>query len=282
MIIVKSIDDMQRRADDWRADGKTIALVPTMGFLHEGHLSLMREGRSRGDVLVTSIFVNPTQFGPNEDLDKYPRDFEGDEAKCRTVGVDAIYYPSAEEMYPEGYQTYVQVEEVSKGLCGKDRPTHFRGVATVCAKLFNAVKPHMAVFGQKDYQQWQLIRRMVEDLDMDIDIVGMPTVREGDGLAMSSRNKYLSQEERARAKTLFASLIAAKKLLEYGERDPRRVEDVVKQKLEDAQPCKVDYVEVRNAETLATIDKIEKPVVLAIAVKIGKTRLIDNMVLKDV
>jgi len=199
VIVVKSIGEMRKRADDWRGRGKTIAFVPTMGFLHEGHLSLMREGRSRCDVLVTSIFVNPTQFGPNEDLDKYPRDFEGDEAKCRTEGVDAIYYPSVDEMYPEGYQTYVTVERISLGLCGGDRPVHFRGVATVCTKLFNAVKPHVTVFGQKDYQQWQLIRRMAADMDMGIEVVGMPTVRESDGLAMSSRNKYLSPDERKRA-----------------------------------------------------------------------------------
>ncbi len=280
MIIVKSVSDMQKRAEDWRKEGKTVALVPTMGFLHEGHLSLMREGRSRADILVTSIFVNPTQFGPNEDLDQYPRDFEGDEAKCRTEGVDAIYYPPIEEMYPEGYQTYVIVEEVSQGLCGAGRPVHFRGVATVCAKLFNAVRPHMAIFGEKDYQQLLVVRRMVADLDMDIEILGMPTVREDDGLAMSSRNKYLSAEERSRAKVLYASLIAARKALEYGERDPRRVEAVVTEKLKDAEPCEVEYAEVRDAETLAKIDKIERPAVVAIAVKFGQTRLIDNITLK--
>ena len=282
MIVVKSIGEMRKRADDWRGRGKTIAFVPTMGFLHEGHLSLMREGRSRCDVLVTSIFVNPTQFGPNEDLDKYPRDFEGDEAKCRTEGVDAIYYPSVDEMYPEGYQTYVTVERISLGLCGGDRPVHFRGVATVCTKLFNAVKPHVTVFGQKDYQQWQLIRRMAADMDMGIEVVGMPTVRESDGLAMSSRNKYLSPDERKRAASIFASLVAAKKDVEYGERDPRRIEAVVRAKLADAEPCEIDYVEMRDADTLAEIDKIERPAVMAVAVKIGTTRLIDNMVYKDI
>jgi len=183
-------------------------------------------------------------------------------------------------MYPEGYQTYVTVEEVSQGLCGADRPVHFRGVATVCAKLFNAVKPHTAIFGDKDYQQLLVIKRMVADLDMNLDIVGIPIFREENGLAMSSRNKYLTDEERSRAKTLFASLIAAKKSVEYGERDPRRIEDVAREKLKDADPCEVDYVEVRDAETLVEIDNLERPAVLAIAVKIGKARLIDNMVLK--
>lgn len=280
MIIVKTVKDMQNRADDWRKEGKTIAFVPTMGFLHEGHVSLMREGRSRCDVLVTSIFVNPTQFAPNEDLDKYPRDFEGDEIKCRSAGCDAIYYPSADEMYPDGYQTYITVEKVSEGLCGKSRPAHFRGVATVCSKLFNAVKPHAAIFGRKDFQQLQVIRRMVKDLDMDIEIVGIPTVREDDGLAMSSRNKYLKPDERKRATALFGSLIAAKKDVEYGERDPKRIADVVRIKLTDADPCEVDYIEVRDAETLAEIEKINKHIVVAIAVKIGATRLIDNIVIE--
>jgi len=281
MIIVKTVAEMQHRADDWRKSGKTIAFVPTMGYLHEGHLSLMREGRSRCDIVVTSIFVNPTQFGPNEDLDKYPRDFEGDEAKCRSVGVDAIYYPSAKEMYPEGYQTFVTVEDVGKGLCGTSRPTHFRGVATVCTKLFNAVKPHVAIFGQKDYQQYQLIRRMVKDLDLDIEIVGMPTFRETDGLAMSSRNKYLSAEERKRAPTLYRSLKAALSAYNAGEKDPRKLEKLVRKELKAAEPCEIDYVEARDAETVGPISKIERPAVIAIAVKIGTTRLIDNIALKE-
>jgi pantoate--beta-alanine ligase len=281
MIIVKTVKEMQRRAEDWRKSGKTIAFIPTMGFLHEGHLSLMREGRSRCDIVVVSIFVNPIQFGPNEDLDRYPRDFEGDEAKCRSVGVDAIYYPSATEMYPEGYQTYVTAEEVSKGLCGTSRPTHFRGVATVCAKLFNAVKPHVAIFGQKDYQQLQLIRRMVKDLDMDIEIVGMPTFRETDGLAMSSRNKYLNAEERKRAPVLYHSLKMALKVFDDGEKDPQKLEILVRKELKAAEPCEIDYVEACDAETLAQINRIERPAVIAIAVKIGTTRLIDNIVLRE-
>lgn len=279
MIIVRTVKDMQRRADDWRKEGKTIAFVPTMGYLHEGHLSLMREGRERADIVVTSIFVNPTQFGPNEDLERYPRDFEGDEKKCREVGVDAIYYPSVEEMYPKGYQTYVNVTELSKGLCGSMRPGHFQGVATVCTKLFNAVKPHIAIFGEKDYQQLQVIRRMVKDLDMDLEIVGMPTVREPDGLAMSSRNKYLNKDERARAAYLFKSLSEARSAYEKGERDVGKLTEVVKEGLRRADPCEIDYIEIRDAWDLIPIERIDRPAVIAIAVKIGSTRLIDNIVL---
>jgi len=279
VIIVKTIKDMQRRADDWRGEGKTIGLVPTMGYLHEGHLSLIREARSDCDVVVVSIFVNPTQFGPNEDLDSYPRDFEGDEAKCRAEGADAVFYPPVEEMYPEGYGTYVNVEGLGEILCGASRPTHFRGVATVCAKLFNCAKPHRAYFGEKDYQQLMVIKKMAADLNLDLEIIGLPTVRESDGLAMSSRNKYLTPEERRRAVALFSSLVTAKKSLEYGETDPRKIEKIVREKLKDAEPCEVDYVEVRDARTLADIDRIDGPVVVATAVKIGSARLIDNMVL---
>ncbi len=279
MIIVRTIADMQRRSDDWRASGKTIGLAPTMGYLHEGHLSLMREARSDCDVVVVSNFVNPAQFGPGEDLDTYPRDFEGDEAKCRTEGVDAVFYPPAEEMYPEGYSTYVEVGGLSEILCGVSRPDHFRGVATICAKLFNCAKPHRAYFGEKDYQQLVIIKKMVADLNMDLEVVGLPTVRESDGLAMSSRNEYLSPEERKRAVALFGSLVAAKKSIEQGERDPRRIEEIVREKLKDAEPCEVDYVEIRDADTLGGIGSIDRPAVVAMAVKIGAARLIDNMVL---
>lgn len=279
MIIIRTVKDMQRRANDWRNEGKTIAFVPTMGYLHEGHLSLMREGREKADVVVVSIFVNPTQFGPNEDLDRYPRDFEGDEKKCREVGADAIYYPSVEEMYPRGYQTYVNVTELSKGLCGAVRPGHFQGVATVCTKLFNAVKPHFAIFGEKDYQQLQVIRRMVKDLDMDLEIIGMPTVREPDGLAMSSRNKYLNKDERARAAYLFKSLSEARSAYEKGEREVAKLVEIVKEGLKRANPCEIDYIEIRDANDLTPIEKVNQPAVIAIAVKIGSTRLIDNIVL---
>ena len=280
MIVVRTVRDMQRRADDWRKSGKTIGLVPTMGFLHDGHIALMREARDKADVVVASIFVNPTQFGPGEDLAKYPRDFEGDEAKCRTVGVDAIYYPSAEEMYPEGYQTYINVKELSQWLCGAARPTHFQGVATVCAKLFNAVKPHVAVFGMKDYQQLQVIRRMVKDLDMDMKIVGMPTVREPDGLAMSSRNKYLTNDERKRATALYKSLKAVSASHSKGENDPEKLIGIVKEGLKEAEPCEIDYIELRDAETLKPAQKItDNPAVMALAVKLGAARLIDNIVI---
>lgn len=279
MITVRTVREMQQRADDWRREGKTIAFVPTMGFLHDGHVGLMMEGRERGDVLVVSIFVNPTQFAANEDLDKYPRDFEGDEKKCRTAGVDAIYYPSAAEMYPDGYETYVNVKEVSQGLCGASRPTHFQGVATVCAKLFNAVKPHIAIFGQKDYQQLMVIQRLVKDLDIDLQIIGMPTVREKDGLAMSSRNKYLNKEERARAPAIYRALKAAHAGFEKGEKNPKALDGIIREALKQAEPCDIDYIEIRDADSLKPIEKIQRPAVAAVAVKIGATRLIDNILL---
>lgn len=279
MIIVRTVREMQMRADDWRREGKTIAFVPTMGFLHDGHISLMTEGRARADALVVSIFVNPTQFAPGEDLDKYPRDFEGDELKCRTAGADAIYYPSAGEMYPEGYQTYVNVQEVSRGLCGASRPTHFRGVATICTKLFNAIKPHVAIFGQKDYQQLLVIQHLVKDLDMDLQVIGMPTVREKDGLAMSSRNKYLNEGERKRAAAIYRSLKAARAAVEKGELNPRAIEGVIRGGLKEAEPCEIDYIEVRDADDLSPIEQIRRPAVAAVAVKIGATRLIDNILM---
>ena len=196
MIVIEKAKEMQRFADAQRQKGSRIAFVPTMGFLHRGHLRLMEEGKKHGDCLVTSIYVNPTQFGPKEDLAKYPRDFDMDYKLCQGVGVDVIYFPSNEEMYPRHYKTYVDLEGVTQNLCGLSRPGHFRGVATVCAKLFNLVKPHAAVFGKKDFQQLVVIKRMVEDLNMDLEIVGLDTVRESDGLAMSSRNTYLKPEER--------------------------------------------------------------------------------------
>jgi len=244
MEVIKSPSEMQQRASAWRREGKVIAFVPTMGYFHEGHLSLMREGRERGDVLVVSIFVNPTQFGPGEDFDRYPRDMERDLRMAEEVGVDVIFAPTVEEMYPEGYQTYVEVEKVTKYLCGLSRPGHFRGVTTVVTKLFNIVKPHVALFGQKDYQQLITIERMVKDLNMDVEIVGMPTVREEDGLAASSRNVYLSPEERKAALSLYRSLRRAEELFSEGVRE-----------------------------------SIGERALVAVAAKVGTTRLIDNTLL---
>jgi len=277
MEVIKSPSEMQQRASAWRREGKVIAFVPTMGYFHEGHLSLMREGRERGDVLVVSIFVNPTQFGPGEDFDRYPRDMERDLRMAEEVGVDVIFAPTVEEMYPEGYQTYVEVEKVTKYLCGLSRPGHFRGVTTVVTKLFNIVKPHVALFGQKDYQQLITIQRMVKDLNMDVEIVGMPTVREEDGLAASSRNVYLSPEERKAALSLHRSLRRAEELFSEGVRESQRILEEVKKVLEAEPLVKIDYVHVCDPETLEDIEgPIGERALVAVAAKVGTTRLIDN------
>jgi pantoate--beta-alanine ligase len=278
--IVKTPSEMRARADAWRADGKRIAFVPTMGYLHDGHLSLLDEGRRRGDVLVLSIFVNPTQFGPKEDLSRYPRDLEGDLAKAVRAGVDVAYVPDAASMYPHGYQTYLEVEELSKGLDGASRPGHFRGVATVVLKLFAAVKPHLALFGRKDYQQLRVLTQMTKDLDLGIEIVGMPIVREPDGLAMSSRNAYLSPDERLRALSLSRALVSARGMFEEGERDAGRLVDCARATLHMTPGVRLDYLDVRDAETLALVDgRVTRPVVMAVAAFVGTTRLIDNQLL---
>jgi len=269
---------MQQHSESLRNSGKRIAFVPTMGYLHQGHLSLMVEGRKRGDCLVTSIYVNPTQFGPNEDLAKYPRDFEMDRKLCESVGVDVIFFPPDREMYPDNYQTYVTVEDVTQNLCGLSRPGHFRGVATVCAKLFNMVKPHMSIFGKKDFQQLVVIRRMVTDLNMDLEIIGMPTVREADGLAMSSRNTYLKPEERESALSLSRSLKMAKGLYEGGERDAGRIIAEAKKFIEGFPYTNIDYVQICDTTTMKDVSRIEGECVMALAVRVGAARLIDNYV----
>lgn len=259
-----------------RARGARIAFVPTMGYLHAGHVSLLEEGRRRGDELVLSVFVNPAQFGPGEDLTRYPRDLAGDLAKAAGAGADVAYLPDARDVYPDGYQTYVQVRELEKGLCGPHRPGHFVGVATVVCKLFNVVRPHVALFGEKDYQQLAVIRRMVKDLDMGIEIAGMPIVREPDGLAMSSRNAYLSAAERERARALSRGLFAARDRAQAGERDGAKLIGTVSDAL-DGQVDRVDYVELRDAESLQPLGRLDRPAVLAVAAFVGNTRLIDNV-----
>ncbi len=278
MKIIDTVREMQSYAESLRNSGQRIAFVPTMGYFHEGHLNLMREGRKRGDKLVISIYVNPTQFGPAEDLEKYPRNFDRDSQLARDVGVDVIFFPSNAEVYPEHYQTYVTVEEVTKNLCGMSRPGHFRGVATVCAKLFNMVKPHLALFGKKDFQQLATIKRMVADLNMDLEIVGLPTTREKDGLAMSSRNVYLSPEERESALCLSRSLRQAQTQYEKGERDARRILEAVQTYIESVPFTRIDYVKICDTTTLRDVDSLEKESVLALAVFVGATRLIDNHV----
>ncbi len=276
IILVEKVKEMQNLSDSMRCDGKKICFVPTMGYLHEGHLSLMRKGRELGDILVVSIFVNPIQFGPKEDYAVYPRDLERDLRLMEEIPVDVVFYPDVSEMYPEGFQTFVEVEKLSKPLCGKSRPGHFRGVTTVVTKLLNIVKPHVAIFGEKDYQQLKVIERMVKDLNIDVEIVGMPIVREKDGLAMSSRNTYLSEEERKRATSIYRALKKAKEAFISGEKNPRVLEDLVRKTIQGD----VEYAEVVDPETLEKIeDKIQENALIAVAVRIGKTRLIDNTLL---
>ncbi|MCU0583150.1 MAG: pantoate--beta-alanine ligase [Syntrophales bacterium] len=278
MIVIEKAKEMQRFADAQRQKGLRIAFVPTMGFLHRGHLRLMEEGKKHGDCLVTSIYVNPTQFGPKEDLAKYPRDFDMDYKLCQGVGVDVIYFPSNEEMYPQHYQTYVDLEGVTQNLCGLSRPGHFRGVATVCAKLFNLVKPHAAVFGKKDFQQLVVIKRMVADLNMDLEIIGLDTVREADGLAMSSRNTYLKPEERQSALSLSRGLKMAQGMYAQGERDAAVILDAVSRFIAGHPHATIDYVKICDTTTMKDVARLDRESVMALAVRVGAARLIDNSV----
>jgi pantoate--beta-alanine ligase len=277
--IIRDPAAMRARVEDLRRDGRRIAVVPTMGALHEGHLSLLRAARARADIVILTIFVNPTQFGPNEDLAKYPRDEAGDIAKARTCGIDLAFCPDAKAMYPAGAQTFVQVRELQQPMCGARRPGHFDGVATIVTKLFNITKPHLAVFGEKDFQQLAIIRRMVRDLDFNIEILGVPIVREADGLALSSRNAYLSADERRAALSLSAGLAAAEAAFKAGERDVAALLAAARAPIERESVMRIDYLELRDADELSTIDKIERRAVLALAAFAGTTRLIDNRVL---
>lgn len=274
MNILQIPDEMRHWSHGQRHAGKTIGLVPTMGALHEGHASLMRQSVADNDITVVSLFVNPAQFAPHEDFARYPRTFQPDCQLCEEMGVDVVYEPKAETMYPHGYATYVNVERITERLCGASRPTFFRGVATVVTKLFNAVHPHRAYFGQKDAQQAAVIRRMTRDLDMGIEIVEMPIVRERDGLAISSRNRYLNEEERQRALCLSRSLFQARDMLEAGERDAARVMAAVRDGMADV---KIDYVELVDAEEMTPVAEVHGHVLLAVAAWVGKARLIDNI-----
>jgi pantoate--beta-alanine ligase len=278
MKVINSIAEMQSYAESLRIQGKKISFVPTMGYFHEGHLALMREARKMADCLVVSIYVNPTQFGPKEDLSKYPRDFKRDSQMAESVNVDVIFYPPDKEMYPEHYQSYVDVEKVTQNLCGLSRPGHFRGVTTVCAKLFNIVKPHVTVFGKKDFQQFITIKRMITDLNFDIQLIGLQTVREEDGLAMSSRNVYLKANERLSALQLVASLKLAQKLYDSGERKTAVIIDAVTKLIKNAPYADIDYIKICDTNTIADVDTIADEAVIALAVKVGSTRLIDNHV----
>lgn len=280
MIINHSIPDLHRIVDDWKRQGLRIGLVPTMGYLHEGHLSLIDQIKPHCDRTIVSIFINPKQFGPGEDLDRYPRDFERDRKLLDKRGADLIFYPEEQEIYPEDFRTYVEVEELSQVLCGRSRSTHFRGVTTVVAKLFLVTRCDAAAFGQKDYQQALIIQRMVEDLNFGVQIVICPTVRETDGLAMSSRNHYLSPEERKSAVCLYQALQNARKLSESGERHAARLRHEMETTVLSTPEVSVDYLEVVDARTLQPIEKIEGKTLLAGAIRLGKTRLIDNIILE--
>jgi pantoate--beta-alanine ligase len=280
MNIVQTIQETQNFSNALRREGKKIAFVPTMGFFHKGHVKLMEEGKKLGDILAVSIFVNPTQFGSGEDYLEYPQNLEADKIVAEAVGVDLLFLPSSDEMYPEGFQSYVTVEEVTKNLCGFSRPGHFRGVATVVLKLFNVVKPHVAFFGEKDYQQLETVKRMVKDLNLDIEIRGVPIAREDDGLAMSSRNSYLSGKERKAARSLYASLERGREVHLSGVKDCKTIIEEVRRVIDKESCATIEYVKICDPETIEDISEIQETALLALAVKIGKARLIDNCILQ--
>jgi pantoate--beta-alanine ligase len=279
MKIITTISEMQYFADTLRREGRTIGFVPTMGFLHEGHLSLMQHARKECDDMVVSIFVNPAQFGPDEDLDRYPRDEAGDRVKCESTGVDVLFMPTVAGMYPDKPSVSIAVEGISDILEGVIRPGHFRGVATVVAKFFNIVKPHKAFFGQKDYQQCAVIKRMVKGLNMDTEVVVLPTVREPAGLAMSTRNSYLSADERRKATVIHRALAAAEHLVKTGIKETEKLKNATQAVLREEQAIEVDYLEVVDPDTLAPLASAKERMVLLVAVRLGSTRLIDNLMI---
>ena len=281
MIIATTIEEVRAQVRAWRKEGLTVGLVPTMGYLHEGHASLVTASVSQCDRTVASVFVNPTQFGPGEDLETYPRDFDHDCALLESLGCDLVFHPEVSEMYPEGFATYVEIQsDMPKQLCGKTRPIHFRGVCTVVSKLFNIVTPDKAFFGQKDAQQLAIIRRMVRDLSMGIEIIGCPIVREADGLAKSSRNTYLSAEERKAALVLSQSVFLGQKMAEAGETDADKIVAAMTAHIEAEPLARIDYVSAVDGVTMMPVHEIRGTVLVAMAVYIGKTRLIDNFIVE--
>ncbi|MCI8283663.1 MAG: pantoate--beta-alanine ligase [Firmicutes bacterium] len=277
MKIISNPDEVQKISRKWKTEGLTIGLVPTMGYLHEGHQSLIHKSCAQNDRTIVSVFVNPIQFAPGEDLATYPRDLDADAALCASEGADILFHPQPSDMYGEYFSTHVEVDDITQVLCGKTRPTHFKGVTTVVSKLFNISKADRAYFGEKDAQQLAVIKRMVEDLNFDIEITGCPIVREADGLAKSSRNKYLNPEERKAALVLSRSLSIGKQLLDNGERNANVIRNSITQEIKKEQLAEIDYVSIVDSVTLKDVDeKITAPVLTAIAVKIGSTRLIDN------
>lgn len=280
MRFIDTISDMKAIIRSNRSMGKIIGFVPTMGYLHEGHLSLVNKSVQDNDLTVMSIFVNPTQFGPNEDFEKYPRDMQRDLTLAESAGVDVVFAPDVSEMYPDKYKTYVNVEDITEVLCGSSRPVHFKGVTTVVNKLFNIVEPHKAYFGQKDAQQVIVIRKMARDLNMNLEVVTCPIIREQDGLAMSSRNVYLNSDERAAAVILSKSLFETEQLIRQGEKSKEKVVGYLKDRINGEKLASTDYVEVVSADDLETVEQLEGSVLIALAVRFGKTRLIDNIVVE--
>ena len=278
--IVSSPSEVRSIVKKWRAEGLSVGLVPTMGYLHEGHQSLIKNSVEQNDRTVVSVFVNPIQFGPNEDLATYPRDLDRDASLCETTGADLIFHPEPSDMYADDFCTFVDMDRVTKNLCGKTRPTHFRGVCTVCSKLFHIVGPDRAYFGQKDAQQLAVIRRMVRDLNFDLEIVGCPIIREEDGLAKSSRNTYLSPAEREAATVLHKALVKGEDLIKNGETNATVIKEVIRATIDDEPLAEIDYVEAVDFDTIEPIDHIRGSVLVAIAVYIGSTRLIDNFIVE--
>lgn len=278
MKIVSTVEQVREEVKKWRQQGLTVGLVPTMGYLHEGHKSLIDKAVAQNDKVVVSVFVNPIQFGPTEDLATYPRDLERDAALCEDAGAALIFHPEKEDMYFDDFCTYIDMDGLTKGLCGKTRPIHFRGVCTVVGKLFNIVHPDRAYFGQKDAQQLAVVRRMVRDLNFDLEIVGCPIIREEDGLAKSSRNTYLSEEERKAAVILHKGLVKGEEMVSAGEKNVKKVLDAITEIIESEPLARIDYVEAVDFDNIETIDTIEGSVLVAVAVYIGKTRLIDNFI----
>ncbi len=280
MQIATTIEEVRTLVKKWKSEGETLGLVPTMGYLHEGHGSLISRARKENDRVVVSIFVNPMQFGPGEDLESYPRDLDKDSAYCESLGADLIFHPEPSEMYTEGFCSYVDMSVLTEELCGLSRPVHFRGVCTVVNKLFNIVQPTRAYFGQKDAQQLAVIRRMVQDLNMDLTIVGCPIVREADGLAKSSRNTYLSAEERQAALVLSRAVACGQACVEAGETDTKKILSQMKELIEAEPLARIDYVKAVDGLTMQQIETVKRPMLVAMAVYIGKTRLIDNFIVE--
>lgn len=281
MEVVKTISEVRAQVNQWRTEGLTVGFVPTMGYLHQGHGSLIKRAAEENDKVVVSIFVNPIQFGPKEDLATYPRDLERDSKVSKDAGASLIFHPEVDEMYEKDLSTYVNVDgSITESLCGEKRPGHFRGVATVVTKLFNIVKPDRAYFGEKDAQQLAVIKRMVRDLSIDVEVIGCPIIREEDGLAMSSRNKYLSEKERNAALVLSKGLRKCEEALKNGERNVAVLKEIIINEINTTELSKIDYIEIVDSEALTKVEEVSKSVLIALAVFIGKTRLIDNFTYK--